>query len=288
MRTLKTLRSIRSCHSGFTLVEIMVAMGIGAVLMLAMAEMMTGMNKGQKNVALTMDYNSLISTISLTLLNDQACKTSLLGQPFNASGDQPVVMQPPGSPEIRTGAVVSGWLINSLSLANNALVATLGTDKQYLATLTLRAQKQNAATSVGAASKAPAAFAVYVLVDSSNRIKECYSKDGTAVQACTAQGGTYTPGATPLCQMPARSCPNGQVLTGLNSDGSLQCAVFPITCPCGTCWVKSSGHFGTGTANPSVCTHGTTDTAFPSTEICTPNGWTMLSAAGSTGCDTSS
>jgi prepilin-type N-terminal cleavage/methylation domain-containing protein len=69
--------------AGFTLVEIMVGMGLLSVLALAMAEMLRNSSQGQNNVKLDMDTLSAAMTAGLVMQDVATCGTNV---PANISG----------------------------------------------------------------------------------------------------------------------------------------------------------------------------------------------------------
>ncbi|MCM2323116.1 MAG: hypothetical protein NDJ90_07615 [Oligoflexia bacterium] len=212
----------------------MIVIAISGVSMLGLMQMMTYMNRTQKNASMGVDFTNLASQIQLTIQNEKVCQSSLTNVPFQPSGPSEITMNLQGTP-LAAGSVVSGWNMNSVTLVGDgsAPVATIGTDKQYLAKLSLAASKKDVAASMGAPMKF-INFPVYVLVNASNKVVSCFGQDGNLALTCQSLGGNFQPAANPPCQMPLRTCAVGQVVKGTNPDGSPICMTLANqACPAG-------------------------------------------------------
>ena len=185
-------------ESGMTLVETMVAVGVGTIVVLGMTQMMTSLSKQQRNVSLAMDFSSLVSQISMTLNNDKSCQASLAvaGQQFDPNGtNSGLKLYLPGSTTqtlVENPKVVSGWTINSLSITKNASVAPVsltGGQTQYLAQLAIGAVQTG--TNMTRSQSFPVRIVTNAASGSVGTITACYSQSNAADMACTTLGGSY-------------------------------------------------------------------------------------------------
>jgi hypothetical protein len=74
-----------SKKSGFSLVEIMVALGLVAGLGMVVMQVMKSSNKGQVDVMNFADYSSIKDEVTFLINNSNSCKASLAGFTFNGS-----------------------------------------------------------------------------------------------------------------------------------------------------------------------------------------------------------
>jgi prepilin-type N-terminal cleavage/methylation domain-containing protein len=74
-----------TCERGFSLIEIMIAMAIGAILAMALAEMTSNSAKGQAAVRAMGDIQTTSQLLTMVMSNSGACTANLTGISFNTA-----------------------------------------------------------------------------------------------------------------------------------------------------------------------------------------------------------
>lgn len=69
-------------QKGMTLVEVMIAMGVGLVLLLGLLQMMDFTRRSTKSTGLSLDWTSTTNAVLTTLNSEEACKNALSGPKF--------------------------------------------------------------------------------------------------------------------------------------------------------------------------------------------------------------
>ena len=194
------MSSLRADYGGFSLIHVLVGMTITMIVGTALMQMGVMLTKEQKKLSLQLDYNQYIARLGLILSGSTSCTQSLAvsNQQFDpAITNSGLTVYAPGTntPLAQDRQLVSGWVLSSPQFVKDPTTATItlsGNRSLTLASMTLLAQKQNAAA-LGTAQRSDR-FNIWILTDASNTITECYGKDNPAAQGCQAISGTYLGG----------------------------------------------------------------------------------------------
>jgi Tfp pilus assembly protein PilV len=239
----------KSCHksqTGFSLIEVMVAIAISMGLLYGVASMMIFNARAAKSAELTGDFNSLVSMTQAIINNETSCKAVFKDKSFTATvlGEiKPVISL--GSLELNgikfaeidkptTGLKVTKIEFDKIDNVLPDVTIAGVVNQQYMVNLHLETQKIMAGEmgAIGGSQK-NANFKISVLVNA-NKITACYGGNSiteSVSQTCTAMGGTLTAG---VCTLPAtitasaanRTCAAGNYVSGINTDGSVVCTAL--------------------------------------------------------------
>lgn len=139
---MKFLR-IHRRSSGFSLIEIMVALGILSVIIVAMLSMVQYMNQSIAHINAQQEVISLRSEIFSALSNSSTCQTAVTGSPkfdFNLAKGQgmPTQLTLPGGRVIRAGEKIGTIQIASLDFINAQLTGSSNGINRYRADVFLK------------------------------------------------------------------------------------------------------------------------------------------------------
>jgi prepilin-type N-terminal cleavage/methylation domain-containing protein len=218
--------STQKRQHGFSLVEVMVVVGIMALVGLGVATLMTNTNRQQQSITAASDFSTLVNTIQGILNNSGSCLQSFGG----AAAPQLTIPWVAPIPVTLTmgggGATINGVANCSANLAacqkygNNLAITTFaitaisnqldsGAANQYIATLTLTADRSTGKLNAVGGNSLTKAFTMVVTVDpaNANKITNCSGQNtdfwtaGTVANTITYMGGfvgigTVTPAQT--------------------------------------------------------------------------------------------
>ena len=159
---------------GFTLVEILVGIGLVGLVLIAIFSVQSGLLKNQNSSMNTMEVTDLRYEVSSIANNDTRCNSALVGK-TSAEGLEIVI-----APNIKAGASYGKLVINSAKLTD---VRDLGNNKR-----TANIQISGIKTGANALSNNfNELIPVYYWVNAAGTIVTC--KDNSSV--CSAMGGTW-------------------------------------------------------------------------------------------------
>ena len=224
---------------GSTLIEIMIAAGIGMGLVLAIMTAIQSANQSVKSSGLSNDWTTLIMGIRETYADNSQCNMQFGGMTFptGAGGDltnsnASLALGALNVKNPANGAIVGLPLLSTTQIVNNLKATTLqlvvspGNQTQQIlyggaqsfldhVELNIVATKLNAdgTTLTGGntvlqsnqAHNNPIRFNVIRNSTAPYAIASCYGLNDAAQQACNEMGGSYPPVgtvATPKCEMP--------------------------------------------------------------------------------------
>ncbi len=224
---------------GFSLIEIMIALGMTGALGLLVSQMTTSQVRNMRSVQLGSDVEGWGTELRHALSDESVCKEGFLGKPIPAVGR--TVQLSGFNPGSRAagilkdlgawmGAKGSGAEVSQLQLTTVAgplmeLGSGTSLKREYLLRLDATLRKEITGTQVG-----QAAFSYHfrALVDSASGIRGC-SRGGSLEESCSGSGGVVT---QVIC--PAGGCTGSRGTSGgitLQGATVTQCvAASPSDC----------------------------------------------------------
>jgi prepilin-type N-terminal cleavage/methylation domain-containing protein len=217
---------------GFTLVEILVAMGITAMILVALMQITAQGPQASKSSALDTDFSILASNVQTALTND--CTNFMQGQRFTLASPLPHYSMMPPNPgvsppfTVQAGFPTVGMQVTSFAMSQTPTpIQTVGTGAQqnivYQTAITLQAQKvgpsgQPALPGVQTFSKT---FQVMLWVNASNL---------NQISQCQQQSAINNPVLTLSTPLPGAGCTvqASWTATPLPSRGVLQAWLVQI------------------------------------------------------------
>jgi prepilin-type N-terminal cleavage/methylation domain-containing protein len=178
---------------GFSLIEVMIAMGILSIVMLASAQMFTQIFAQQRGMNQSFDLLQFIETVDGITRNSPTCQPTLIGQPFNPVTPTAVVYTDPSGPiTVGTRIGTNGSLIvDTVMLTSVALTAP----NQYLAELSFTVDKTGQVVGPKTLTR-KIRLQVSVLA---GLVTDCFSSsDVTLAKVCASILGTFNP-VTQIC-----------------------------------------------------------------------------------------
>lgn len=197
---MKFTRSYRR-RSGFSLIELMVALGILSVIMMAMLAMVQYMNQSIAHVNAQQEILSLRSEIFSALSNSSTCQTAFAGSPrfdFNLARGQgmPTRITLPGGRVIQSGSKIGTIQIARLDFINAQLTGSSSGINRYRTDVFLKVK--NLRQSLGPSDlKGSTVAGINVSVASSGAssglIQSCSSSANLSSQlwSCSDMGGIF-------------------------------------------------------------------------------------------------
>jgi len=234
---------------GFTLIEVMAALGITAVMMGAAMSLAIGLTSSNQSAFQDADLYSVVNTINMSVTNSLTCKNSLAGQNVSlVNFTTPIQFRKPYadstvSPTIPSSIFIDG---NTTSLANPAVFGQIhvsslnitlpkllaGSGGQFYTQLQLQAERVTSSLNPNGALGGPFALKTFDLIVQ-------------GALTSSVPGGTVDTLSISDCWAPSattnnRVCPNqSEIVTGVNADGSVICQAPNLSqlnnsCPYGT------------------------------------------------------
>jgi type II secretory pathway pseudopilin PulG len=215
-----------------TLVEMMVATAMTALLMLALGQFAFNSARTRKSDELSREFNDVANLVGQTLGQQSSCTSALQGLPVSMASSVPSPIptlvantQVTGSPAIVTNNYTfpSGLKITGLSdFAASGVLATNTAQgiKEYLVNFTLTAQKTGTATvnkTFVGNNYFTKTYTVSAWLNSTNNITTCAASQGAA--SLSGAGGLTQVGGGVECTVnagPPPTCPGGAPATCCN------------------------------------------------------------------------
>lgn len=213
------------CEKGFSLAEIMIAMGLLSVLTLGVSSMMKNMQQGQATAEVKLEQLEIRRVISMVLMDRLACENTLkniiLGNTIS---------------DIKNSSGVSLYSVGK-SYGNNTLkISSIQTkDLGEIDSSGVRSAelliKFDKLKKMAMGQIKQATIRLNVVADSTTKlISSCYSDSLQLLeQSCESLGGAWS-AADSKCNLP--SCAAGEVLQKLDPTGAAICR--SLNCPVGT------------------------------------------------------
>lgn len=229
-------------NKGFTLVQVLVGVGLISVMSMASLSIFNNMMKQSKTSESLAEFNKMHDEVSTIIRNTDLCSAALKGVNV-ANGDTAVKFQLPGSNRSLEDNKQYGknWDINSVKLSGVTSLPNFQDPTMRQALLTISAQKKAESTSMKVDE-----FYVFFTVDPSDNIVTCISspdqktvKDNcdslgglstgtncnlppvSPVANCEKLGGKYDPTRSPACQIKS-PCNQEEIFMGY-VGGVAQC-----------------------------------------------------------------
>lgn len=204
----------RNSKTGYSLVEVLVAVGLISIVGLGIATMMQNQFKATSTISKNLDFNSLISEIQMYLSKEDTC-----ARLFSNANMSPLPMSVPSYPyTLPTGQQVN---LSKLSYQNsdllvigtpiNNLTATIlkfdkvidvlppsGTNRRYVLNFLVKVTKSG--QNYGSSEKEKN-FTIMTEVNSSNQVVNCGASGNSMFAICMEMGGIYTAGGSPACDL---------------------------------------------------------------------------------------
>jgi len=182
-------------NQGFTLIEVMIAIGIFSIVMLAQTQMFTNMIAQQRATTASFDMLQFVETADAYTRGSSTCTAALAGQAFDSTPgvESPVTYADLSGP-ITIGSVYGQNLkFTQVSLFSIALVPA--TVNQYMATLAFAADRTG---QIIGPRNIRRSLRLQVQV-TGGVISDCFSSSElTLAKICASILGTFNP-ATQIC-----------------------------------------------------------------------------------------
>jgi prepilin-type N-terminal cleavage/methylation domain-containing protein len=232
-------------QQGFTLVEICVAMGIGAILVLSLAQYSLTAARSQKSQDLSNEFSQVMGTVGQALANQSACTSivsnispSAVASPLVAPITSLSIISPGGSQTVLApGILPSGLNIQSIYIAGTPIpigpVSGLYTPESVSIIVTAMKGPTPSATPSGAPGLNTyfignnfftKTFTVSAWVTASNSITKCISSQDMAQQAPIGAPAVYPSPISSGCVGNAPTCPG-------SGESSLATCCTPSSAP---------------------------------------------------------
>lgn len=208
-------------ESGFSLAEIMVAAGLVAGLALTIMRISANQAKVQKKAEQDLQITSIVSSVQQALLNEDSCKNTLAAITIANGTSIPSIKNRNGGILFQKNTSYQGINVESISIKD----VVIGANKFGELNLSLQLQKVSSQTY--GAGKLTRTIPLKVELDSTNKVKRCYSATENAIdtaksESCRSIGGIYN-FVIDRCDManfPAASSKNIGVSTAYLKDWS--------------------------------------------------------------------
>ena len=188
---------ILSKNYGFSLIQVMIAVGLISVVSLGVAELMGSSSRASKSMNTRMERVLFYNELSNVLSTEKNCTEAIKNSPFNLTAVNSVngmnfTLNLPGLGAISTGADVQNTNLNVESLTmHNAVNQGTGPAGETVYTVDLKAKVNAKSDLVGGGALKPGILpSISVAVNSSNQIVSCSSSIGVAY-LCQQMNGTY-------------------------------------------------------------------------------------------------
>ena len=256
------MKVVKLNNSGFSLIEVMIAVGIMAIMSLSTASLYNTMNTQSAYVDTKMDRQSLQAQIQNMLSRPASCRTNFAAnfgfvpnysvtalREYDDAGNYVASIVPslnnPISPNSKV-VVSQIEILGPGATGTPVLLGQTGMQKNYLADL-----RVSFATSVGGGVQMkPLIFSSISITKSlSDSFMGCQLvpafpaatvcaqlgmdwDSGTSIctptlaSSCAKLGGTVVAGACVLANTQSTSCPSGQAVTGFSATGGVICSDF--------------------------------------------------------------
>lgn len=222
---MKSIKRITINNKGFTIVEVLVAIGIMGIVSLGIAEMFRQMAEQQRNVVQLMNKQDLKSTATIAIRDKGGCTNTLSGVliPTSVAGATAVAG---GIKDNQGNVVVTSTGANPTKIGNAAGDWLQVTGVRFFSTtpnvpFTRKAATirilYNRAKSLGTVNEG-LDIPISVVPDGAGRVSLCYGYDFTDDNICNTNGGTFNP-TTGVCDY-SKLCISGSCVT---TFGTQQC-----------------------------------------------------------------
>ncbi len=196
---------------GFTIVEIMIAVGLMAGLSMVAMQMMKTQSTTSASISAKMDEMEIKRNIMLTLQDSIACKTTFAGK--NIGQDLTAIKSSKGVDLFSVGSSFGSNKVKITSMTTQDLNTFIGTLRDV--ELVIKTTK------LVMAKETQAEFKVrlkVVAIGASSPITDCYSDAdtliiGATIETCKSLGGVWD-AATILCALPGYVSKDGDTMTG--------------------------------------------------------------------------
>lgn len=228
--------------SGFTLVEVLVSLGLLAGTMFIGIELFRQSQEQIRNQEIGLAVEALGRTVRQKVQYPNTCNTSFsfTGTFSVATASTPaglavrLIVDPANNISIVDGAMdVEGINVLSFRLTNLTPIDLVSVPRKYSGLLKLSAEKTRNLLG-GKALRERVVGAIVIETDAAGAFMGCYV-DNSPSYSCAAMGGTYKPGETPPCQfsMSLGACTNAnEYLVGFEAGVPI-CKTLDGACPAG-------------------------------------------------------
>lgn len=170
-------RVIKLCsNSGLGLLEVLISLGLLAIVSLGFVSMYVSSLFGQKGVSILSDMNSLVAQMQLTMTSNQACKNALTGQDPKIGNE--LIFHGASGNEIlaQKDKQFSGWQIDSVSFTKvSNITHPLGPedlDDRFLGELSVKGTR-NRSQAIGGEMGARTIPVIFTRTGIGGPINEC-------------------------------------------------------------------------------------------------------------------
>ena len=263
---------------GFTLIEIIMSIGIMGLISLGMAKLLDQQTKAAKEVEARAEIISLSLTVSKMLFGKRSCTETFAGQGIFVGQSYNEIKNHKGDVVVSVGNKYANGLVyvESIKLSDRSIIQE-GVDKKRYVYVTLKVVFKN--NFKGSFKKRTSReFPLRLEIDYIDRFIACYSPIESAVsmalkESCERQGGGYN-SATKKCKIKnilAGNCKEGEVLVGFKNDGTLICTAIKKSDLCTPDWTPTPSEITKGTSFTQ--TDGCGNARLSTGTGCSPN-WT--------------
>ncbi len=180
---------------GFSILEVMTASGLGAVVLIALLAALSYLQKGQNGAAIDLEFAKLASEIRVVLDNESACRRALVdpnaiafsGVPPAAS-PVPVTLYDPFTPTTQIlagpGSTRPGLVLTKVELEADSI--TMSPTGVYFGRLLVVAERTDTAQQATGPAAMSRKFLMRFGVDAANRFTNCSAPTSTIVNCASA------------------------------------------------------------------------------------------------------
>jgi prepilin-type N-terminal cleavage/methylation domain-containing protein len=267
---MKTKKAYQN-ETGFSLIEMMIAVGISAVLVMGTVGVLNMQAQGIKMVKISGDVDSVAMLVKFALSDRHTCSNNKnrwtggkppakLTAPVGFDYIDPTTLAPTGpivrvEPEDPAKVTVEKIQVGPFSKLSTIGASTPDEKSVWLGTVAVNLRRPN--TMGGAVVKRE--FPIQFLTDGANNILNCSADEGTPVAVCDTMGGTIN--SSGKCVLPPPPVAAGTPVTLDSICASMSGTWDPIlgkcTLPSGTSGTGSTSGSSTGTPTSGGYTGGT-------------------------------
>ena len=236
------LKKILAKHSGFSLLELSVTMGLMGLVSLFTMKIMENQSTTQTSIEATAEINTTISLIAQTINDPAKCASMFYNRNVNSdlNGLSYTIAVPPATHQVlqtrASGKIYQNFFIQDAShirLRGEAATGTANLSITFSVQPLAKSQKLNL-FSQNNAKTIIRTIPFNVVTNAGGIITSCGPVISTYSQlakqnACLSLaqlGGVWNSG-TGRCEITQQSCPYGQIVRGFRADGVILCENAP-------------------------------------------------------------
>lgn len=217
-------------NKGLSMVELVVVMGVGAGLLFASMSTIMQMSRNYQTIKKRQSVDDLNFDITAYLQDPTRCSNGLGPTPLNF--DNRVELQADNTQKqninIRNNSEIRNLKVDLLELKDARIEVLYQFNTNYYSAKLHYSVREEGSNETFNAKERNIPLAIYS--QNGNTIDTCYA--GSVDTLVALRGDSIAPSTGPTPQQPTQqvtsvNCPNGEVVTGINSDGTVNCSSLP-------------------------------------------------------------